>query len=263
MIPINHSARRGASPAFAGARCPKAPYFVLMMRDLDAASGGTEEILHWMLWNIPWARRALPEGLLQATQLPTARADRPPVRIGSALGRLRQAPCITTSSSSAPDTTRSTPAVGRHPRSARPCSPRLRAVTRGKAAYVDCSNDRPSSNSAACRFACSHVQALRRALAEASPNTCGRRRPPARWEAGGPQARVPDLELRTCTAASDFAWTRLRTLSLGLRTSHRLRTPYSALRTLSFYPINRRADDNTCGARRSSIVSQCSPRPRL
>ena len=42
-----------------------------MMRDLDAASGpGTEEILHWMLWNIPGTARSLPEGLPQATQLP-------------------------------------------------------------------------------------------------------------------------------------------------------------------------------------------------
>ena len=55
----------------------------------------------------------------------------------------------------------------------------------------------------------------------------------------------------------------------ALRTSHDsdsgLRTSHSALRTSdsSFYPMSRRADVNTCGARRSSIVSQCSPRPRL
>ena len=72
-IPIKYSqAGLETSPAFAWSDVPDGTTsFVLMMRDLDAASGsGTEEILHWMLWNIPGASRALPEGLPQATQLP-------------------------------------------------------------------------------------------------------------------------------------------------------------------------------------------------
>jgi Raf kinase inhibitor-like YbhB/YbcL family protein len=45
--------------------------FVLLVHDLDAATGnGTDDILHWMLWNIPAAARSLPEGVPQASQLP-------------------------------------------------------------------------------------------------------------------------------------------------------------------------------------------------
>jgi Raf kinase inhibitor-like YbhB/YbcL family protein len=45
--------------------------FVLIARDLDAAVGnGTDDTLHWMLWNIPGSARSLPEGVPQGSQLP-------------------------------------------------------------------------------------------------------------------------------------------------------------------------------------------------
>jgi Raf kinase inhibitor-like YbhB/YbcL family protein len=45
--------------------------FVLIVHDVDAAIGnGTDDILHWMLWNIPATATSLPEGVPQATQLP-------------------------------------------------------------------------------------------------------------------------------------------------------------------------------------------------
>lgn len=45
--------------------------FVLLVHDPDAATGnGTDDILHWMLWNIPAASRGIPERVPQATQLP-------------------------------------------------------------------------------------------------------------------------------------------------------------------------------------------------
>jgi Raf kinase inhibitor-like YbhB/YbcL family protein len=44
--------------------------FVLIVHDVDAAIGnGTDDILHWMLWNIPGATRSLAEGAQQGTQL--------------------------------------------------------------------------------------------------------------------------------------------------------------------------------------------------
>lgn len=44
--------------------------FVLIARDTDAASGnGTDDLLHWMLWNIPASARSLPEGVPHGTQL--------------------------------------------------------------------------------------------------------------------------------------------------------------------------------------------------
>jgi Raf kinase inhibitor-like YbhB/YbcL family protein len=44
--------------------------FALIVHDLDAATGnGTDDILHWMLWNIPAAARSLPEAVSQGSQL--------------------------------------------------------------------------------------------------------------------------------------------------------------------------------------------------
>lgn len=46
--------------------------FVLIVRDLDAPSGrdGTDDLLHWMLWNIPVTATSLPEGMAAQSQLP-------------------------------------------------------------------------------------------------------------------------------------------------------------------------------------------------
>lgn len=45
--------------------------FVLIARDSDAAIGnGTDDLLHWMLWNIPGSSRSLSEAIPQGNQLP-------------------------------------------------------------------------------------------------------------------------------------------------------------------------------------------------
>ena len=45
--------------------------FVLILRDVDAATGnGTDDVLHWMLWNIPGSARSLPEQVTGDAQLP-------------------------------------------------------------------------------------------------------------------------------------------------------------------------------------------------
>lgn len=43
--------------------------FVLIVRDLDAMRGN-DEILHWLVWNIPGTATGLPEGIPQGSQLP-------------------------------------------------------------------------------------------------------------------------------------------------------------------------------------------------
>src|SRR5476649_2756973 len=44
--------------------------FVLLAHDLDAPTGtGADDILHWMLWNIPATARSLQEGVPQGSQL--------------------------------------------------------------------------------------------------------------------------------------------------------------------------------------------------
>ena len=142
MIPVKYSqAGAEASPALAWSEVPEGTMsFVLMMRDLDAATGpGTEEILHWMLWNIPAASRALPEGLPQATQLPDG------TRQISATGPYYRGPAAAAAGPAhhyvfelyALDTTIDVPAVGQSPALTRAAV--LTAMTghvRGKAAYV-------------------------------------------------------------------------------------------------------------------------------
>jgi Raf kinase inhibitor-like YbhB/YbcL family protein len=44
--------------------------YVLIVHDLDAATGnGTDDLLHWLLWNIPGSVRQLPEGVPQGATL--------------------------------------------------------------------------------------------------------------------------------------------------------------------------------------------------
>jgi Raf kinase inhibitor-like YbhB/YbcL family protein len=60
------------SPPFSWTDVPEnTASFVLIARDLDAVAGtGTEDVLHWMLWNIPGTTRSLAEAIPQGSQLP-------------------------------------------------------------------------------------------------------------------------------------------------------------------------------------------------
>src|SRR5262249_53148916 len=60
------------SPALAWNNAPDGTAsFVLIVHDLDAATGnGTDDVLHWMVWNIPATATGLPEGVPQGSQLP-------------------------------------------------------------------------------------------------------------------------------------------------------------------------------------------------
>jgi len=72
VIPAKHSQGGGQiSPALAWSNVPDGVVsFVLIVHDPDAATGnGTDDVLHWMLWNIPGTARGLPEGVSQGTQL--------------------------------------------------------------------------------------------------------------------------------------------------------------------------------------------------
>lgn len=61
-----------ASPPLAWSNVPDGiQSFVLIFHDIDQAVGnGTDDVLHWMLWNIPGTSRSLPEGVPQGSQLP-------------------------------------------------------------------------------------------------------------------------------------------------------------------------------------------------
>lgn len=73
LIPVKYTqAGDQVSPPLAWSNVPDGvASFVLIAHDVDAAIGnGTDDLLHWMLWNIPGAARALSEGLPPNAELP-------------------------------------------------------------------------------------------------------------------------------------------------------------------------------------------------
>jgi hypothetical protein len=72
QIPAKHTqAGEETSPALSWSNAPEGTAsFVLIVHDLEAATGnGTDDILHWMLWNIPPTATSLPEGVPRGAQL--------------------------------------------------------------------------------------------------------------------------------------------------------------------------------------------------
>ncbi|MBM3781746.1 MAG: YbhB/YbcL family Raf kinase inhibitor-like protein [Acidobacteria bacterium] len=73
VMPATHSqAGRDVSPPLTWGNVPDdTASFVIIAHDIDAPVGnGTDDVLHWMLWNIPKASRALPADLDRISQLP-------------------------------------------------------------------------------------------------------------------------------------------------------------------------------------------------
>ena len=73
MIPAKYTqAGAQVSPPLSWSNVPDGVQsFVLIARDTDAAIGnGTDDMLHWMLWNIPASARSLAEAIPQGNQLP-------------------------------------------------------------------------------------------------------------------------------------------------------------------------------------------------
>ena len=72
-IPVKYS-QEGieVSPPLSWTHVPEtAASFVLIAHDIDAATGpGTDDVLHWLVWNIPAAARSLPEHVPQGPELP-------------------------------------------------------------------------------------------------------------------------------------------------------------------------------------------------
>lgn len=71
-IPARHAQPgRDVSPALSWSGAPDSVRsYVLVVHDVDAAQGdGTDDTLHWLLWNIPGSATALPEGVPAGAQL--------------------------------------------------------------------------------------------------------------------------------------------------------------------------------------------------
>jgi hypothetical protein len=73
MIPARQTQAGGeVSPPLSWDNVPAdVASFVLIVHDVDAAvGGGIDDVLHWLVWNIPKQARSLPEGVPQGPQLP-------------------------------------------------------------------------------------------------------------------------------------------------------------------------------------------------
>lgn len=73
QIPLKHSqAGEELSPPLAWSGAPDSTAsFVLVVHDADAAVGnGTDDLLHWLVWNIPGSATSLSEGVPHGPQLP-------------------------------------------------------------------------------------------------------------------------------------------------------------------------------------------------
>ncbi len=71
-IPERHAQQgRDVSPALSWSGAPDSTRsFVLLVHDADAAIGdGTDDTLHWLVWNIPGSATSLAEGVAQGAQL--------------------------------------------------------------------------------------------------------------------------------------------------------------------------------------------------
>jgi len=73
QIPLKHTQPGGdVSPPLTWTNAPEnVASYVLVVHDLDApVSGGADDMLHWLVWNIPGAARELPAGISQGATLP-------------------------------------------------------------------------------------------------------------------------------------------------------------------------------------------------
>src|SRR5262249_33911350 len=69
MVPAKNAGANGASPALSWSNTPNGTVsFVLLMRDPDVARNKmSEDVLHWMMFNIPGDKKELGEGLPAGT----------------------------------------------------------------------------------------------------------------------------------------------------------------------------------------------------
>jgi hypothetical protein len=142
QIPVKHTqAGDEVSPPLTWTGAPDGvASYVLVMHDVDAAiAPGTDDVLHWMVWNIPGSATGLPERVPRGAQLPDGS------RQISATGPNYRGPGAATSGPAhhylfelfALDAPLEVPAVGASPSQARAAVVAAMAGhVRGKAVYV-------------------------------------------------------------------------------------------------------------------------------
>ena len=68
IVPVKYTGRDGVQPAFTFTNAPaETVSYAIIFHDLDVGlNGGTDDVLHWLAWNIPAAAGGIPEGSLPA-----------------------------------------------------------------------------------------------------------------------------------------------------------------------------------------------------
>ncbi|HTV49595.1 MAG TPA: YbhB/YbcL family Raf kinase inhibitor-like protein [Steroidobacteraceae bacterium] len=66
IIPQKYAGRSGVQPGFTFSNAPEGTVsYAIILHDIDVAiGGGTDDVLHWVAWNIPAAANGIPEGKL-------------------------------------------------------------------------------------------------------------------------------------------------------------------------------------------------------
>ncbi len=68
IVPQKYAGREGVQPGFTFSNAPDGTVsYAIIFHDIDVAlQGGTNDVLHWIAWNIPAAAKGIPEGALNA-----------------------------------------------------------------------------------------------------------------------------------------------------------------------------------------------------
>ncbi len=66
ILPQKYAGRGGIQPGFTFSGAPAGTVaYAIILHDVDVAiGGGTDDVLHWMAWNIPASANGIPEGSL-------------------------------------------------------------------------------------------------------------------------------------------------------------------------------------------------------
>jgi Raf kinase inhibitor-like YbhB/YbcL family protein len=66
IVPAKYAGRGGVQPGFKFSNAPAGTVsYAIIFHDLDVAlMGGVDDVLHWMVWNIPASANGIPEGSL-------------------------------------------------------------------------------------------------------------------------------------------------------------------------------------------------------
>jgi Raf kinase inhibitor-like YbhB/YbcL family protein len=84
IVPQKYTGRGGVQPAFKFSNAPAGTVaYAIIFHDLDVAlMGGTDDVLHWVAWNIPASANGIPEGSLPAGSVQGNNLTNQPVYMG-------------------------------------------------------------------------------------------------------------------------------------------------------------------------------------